>query len=122
MLTNNQWFIFKELRDVSSRLIMVRSHEKFLKECIDEDLRLHGLKVYSYLNTRKDYLRKKCENYCMEIERKIRYDYYVDKKIDRKQLQSCFQRWKMELRRGASREEFKYSMNKIKSEMNRESY
>ena len=122
MLMNNQWLIFKELRDVSSRLIKVRSHENFLKECIDEDLRVHGLKVYSYLNTRKDYLRQKCENYCMEIERKIRYDYYVDTKMDRKQLQSYFQRWKMELRRVVGREEFKYLMNKIKSEMNRESY
>ena len=122
MLMNNHWLIFKELRNVSSRLIKVRSHENFLKECIDEDLRVHGLKVYSYLNTRKDYLRQKCENYCMEIERKIRYDYYVDTKMDRKQLQSYFQRWKMELRRVVSREEFKYLMNKIKSEMNRESY
>ena len=84
MLTNNQWFIFKELRDVSSRLIKVRSHENFLKECIGEDLGVHGLKVCSYLNTKKDYLRQKCENYCMEIERKIRYDYYVDTKMDRK--------------------------------------
>ena len=83
MLTNNQWFIFKELRDVSSRLIKVRFTGKLMK-CIDEDLQVHGLKVYSYLNTRKDYLRQKCENYCMEIERKIRYDYYVDTKMDRK--------------------------------------
>ena len=58
----------------------------------------------------------------MEIERKIRYDYYVDTKMDSKQLQSYFQRWKMELRRVASREESKYLMNRIKSEMNRESY
>ena len=58
----------------------------------------------------------------MEIERKIGYDYYVDTKIDRKHLQSYFQRWKMELRRVANREEFKFLMNRIKSEMNRESY
>ena len=122
MLTNNRWFIFKELRDVYSRLIKVRSHENFLKECIDEDLRVHGLEVYNCLNARKDYLCQKCENYCMEIERKIRYDYYVDMKMDRKQLQSYFQRWKMELRRAASTEEFKYLMNRIKSEMHRESY
>ena len=122
MLMNNQWLIFKELRDVSSRFIKVRSHENFLKECINEDLWVHGLKVYSYLNTRKDYLRQKCETYYMEIERKIRYDYYVDTKMDRKELQSYFQRWKMELRQVVSREEFKYLMNKIKSEMNRESY
>ena len=105
---------------MSRRLIKVKSHENFLKECIDEDLQVHGLKVYSYLNTRKDYLRQKCENYCMETERKIRYDYYVDTKMDRKQLQSYFQIWKMELRRVVSREKFKYLMNKIKSEMNRE--
>ena len=122
MLMNNQWLVFKELRGLSSRLIKVKSHENFLKEYIDEDLRVHGLKVYSYLNTRKDYLHQKCESYCMEIERKIRYDYYVDTKMDRKQLQSYFQRWKMELRRVVSREEFKYLMNNIKSEMNRASY
>ena len=58
----------------------------------------------------------------MEIERKMRYDYYVDTKMDSKQLQSYFRRWKMELRRVASGEESKYLMNRIKSEMNRESF
>ena len=58
----------------------------------------------------------------MEVERKIIYDYYFYTKMDRKKLQSYFQRWKMELRQVVSREEFKYLMSKIKSEMNRESY
>ena len=118
-LEENTWTVFKNLRDFARKTVYWKSNCNFYQTCIQEDLRIKGLRSKNLLGFGDSKLFETCNGFYREADAKVTKEAYKFAMRRKNELFIEFYGWKRELFRTGELEKGKELWDRVKREMSR---